>query len=78
MVGNLPYSTTDEELRRHFSQCSMKAMRHVIDAETQQSKGFAFLEFDDLAGMEQCHSHYHRSIFYKGTRKARKINVEAT
>ena len=56
----------------------MKAMRHVIDAETQQSKGFAFLEFDDLAGMEQCHSHYHRSIFYKGTRKARKINVEET
>ena len=56
----------------------MKAMRHVVDAETLQSKGFAFLEFDNPIQMEQCHSVYHRSIFYKGTRKARKINVEVT
>lgn len=47
-VGNLPWSTTEEELSEHFGQHGeLKAVRIITDKETKQSRGFAFVEYVD-------------------------------
>lgn len=44
-VGNLPYSTTEEDLRNLFSQAGAVTSADVIkDRITGTSKGFAFVE----------------------------------
>ena len=44
-VGNLPYSTTDEELSAHFSAAgAVKSARVITDKMTGRSRGFAFVE----------------------------------
>ena len=44
-VGNLPYTTTAEELERLFSQFGGVARTSiVIDAITNRSRGFGFVE----------------------------------
>jgi RNA recognition motif-containing protein len=44
-VGNLPYSTTDEDLRTLFAQAGTVVSVDVIkDRFTGDSKGFAFVE----------------------------------
>ena len=50
-VGNLPYSTTREELEALFGEFgAVTAARVVMDRETGRSKGFGFVEMDDEAG----------------------------
>ncbi len=49
-VGNLSYSTTDEELRTLFAQAGTVASVAIIkDRDTGQSKGFAFIEMSSQA-----------------------------
>lgn len=49
-VGNLPYSTRDEELRQLFAEFGTVASARVImDNQTGRSRGFGFVEFDDPA-----------------------------
>lgn len=49
-VGNLAYSTTEDELRALFSQAGTVASVNVIkDRDTGQSKGFAFVEMSTQA-----------------------------
>ncbi len=49
-VGNLSYSTTDEELRTLFAQAGTVASVTLIkDRDTGQSKGFAFIEMSSQA-----------------------------
>lgn len=49
-VGNLSYSTTDEELRTLFTQAGTVASVTVIkDRDTGRSKGFAFIEMGTQA-----------------------------
>lgn len=49
-VGNLPYSTRDEELRAMFAEFGTVASAKVImDNQTGRSRGFGFVEFDDAA-----------------------------
>ncbi|MBI4306325.1 MAG: RNA-binding protein, partial [Chloroflexi bacterium] len=44
-VGNLSYTTTDEELRAAFAQHGEVAEAIVVtDRETQRSRGFGFVE----------------------------------
>lgn len=44
-VGNLPYSATEEELNRMFSECgTVESARLITDRDTGQSKGFGFVE----------------------------------
>ena len=46
-VGNLPFSTTDEELEQIFAQHGAVASARVItDRETGRSRGFGFVEMD--------------------------------
>jgi RNA recognition motif-containing protein len=47
-VGNLPWSTTDNDLRDLFSQYGEVSSAHVIeDRETGRSRGFGFVEMDE-------------------------------
>ena len=50
-VGNLPYSTTREDLEALFGEFgAVDAARVVMDRETGRSKGFGFVEMADEAG----------------------------
>ncbi len=45
-VGNLPYNTTEDDLRNLFSQYgSIDSVAVITDRETGRSKGFGFVEF---------------------------------
>ena len=47
-VGNLPFSTTDDDLREVFSQYGTVAKAQVVsDRETGRLRGFGFVEMAD-------------------------------
>jgi|UniRef100_A0A7C3RKR6 RNA recognition motif-containing protein len=47
-VGNLPWSTTEEELKSIFSNHgTVYSARIISDRNTGRSKGFGFVEVDD-------------------------------
>ncbi len=51
-VGNLPYSANEQTLRDIFSRCgTIESLNLIMDRETGQPKGFAFVEMssDDEA-----------------------------
>ena len=44
-VGGLPYSTTEDAIRTLFAETGdVSSVRVIMDRETGQSKGFAFVE----------------------------------
>jgi RNA recognition motif-containing protein len=44
-IGNLPYSTTEEDLKRLFAKFkSLVGVQLIVDRATDRSKGFAFVE----------------------------------
>ncbi len=47
-VGNLPYSTTNEELSALFAQHGkVHSVKLINDRESGRPKGFGFVEMDD-------------------------------
>lgn len=53
-VGNIPYDTTDEQLREHFAEVGPLSFVHIPkDRETGRSRGFAFIEFIEAAQAEE-------------------------
>ncbi len=47
-VGNLAYSTTDDDLRDAFSEYgAVTSVNIIMDRETGRSRGFAFVEMAD-------------------------------
>ena len=47
-VGNLLYTTTEDDLRTLFSQHgTVESVAVITDRDTGQSKGFGFVEFAD-------------------------------
>lgn len=49
-VGGLPFTTTDDELQQAFAEYGTVASAVVIkDRDTQRSKGFGFVEFENDA-----------------------------
>lgn len=49
-VGNIAFGTTEEELRRIFSEVGrVKGVRIAKDQETGKSRGYCFVEFEDSA-----------------------------
>lgn len=47
-IGNLPWSTTDEELAKAFNQfVEVKSCRIITDRATGRSRGFGFVEVED-------------------------------
>jgi RNA recognition motif-containing protein len=70
-VGNLPYNTTEAELREHFS--AIGPLVHVYlptDRETGKQRGFAFLEFNDRAQAEEAVRRFNNQLF-----KGRPITI---
>ncbi|MGE4552947.1 MAG: RNA recognition motif domain-containing protein [Desulfovibrionaceae bacterium] len=52
-VGNLPWSTSEDELRNAFAQYGeVTSVKIVMDRETGRSRGFAFVEMDDAGADE--------------------------
>lgn len=44
-VGNLPWSLTEDDLRRAFAaHVEVKSARVILDRETGRSRGFGFVE----------------------------------
>jgi len=53
-IGNLPYDTTDAELRAHFGAVSPPSEVVLpIDRETGRPRGFAFVEFTERSVAEE-------------------------
>jgi RNA recognition motif-containing protein len=53
-VGNLPFSTTEEELRAVFERHgSVGSVNVITDRETGRSRGFAFVEMDDASAADE-------------------------
>ena len=47
-VGNIPFSTTDDDLRQLFeSHGTVVSARVITDRETGRSRGFGFVEMED-------------------------------
>jgi RNA recognition motif-containing protein len=52
-VGNLSYSTTEDELRSLFTQAGeVKSVAVITDRQTGRSKGFAFVEMSSQEALE--------------------------
>ncbi|KIX13664.1 RNA recognition motif domain-containing protein [Dethiosulfatarculus sandiegensis] len=52
-VGNLSYSSTDEDLRAAFEQYGeVLSARVITDRDTGRSRGFGFVEMDEGAADE--------------------------
>ena len=52
-VGNLPFSTTEDELRELFGRHgNVQSVSVVTDRETGRARGFAFVQFEDSSGAE--------------------------
>ncbi|KAI8362762.1 hypothetical protein BD560DRAFT_404024 [Blakeslea trispora] len=72
-VGNLPYTTTKEELEKHFESAgTIKSVRLLTDKATGKPKGFAFMEFENSKDLNKALA-FHHTFF-----KKRQINVELT
>jgi RNA recognition motif-containing protein len=53
-VGKLSYNTTDKSLEEQFAQYGkVVSAQVIIDRDTRQSKGFAFVEMEDQAGADK-------------------------
>ena len=53
-VGNLSYTTTEEELKQLFSQSgTVSSVALIKDRDSGQSKGFAFVEMSNQAEAEK-------------------------
>lgn len=52
-VGNLPFNVIEEDLHRFFEKdCRIVNVRLVTDRETNRSKGFGYVEFEDLDSLK--------------------------
>lgn len=52
-VGNIPFTTTDEDLRQLFeSHGNVISARVITDRETGRSRGFGFVEMEDASAAE--------------------------
>ena len=50
-VGNLPYTTTEDELRQMFAEHGeVTSANLVMDRDTGRPRGFGFVEFSDATG----------------------------
>ena len=52
-VGNLPWSATEDQLRKLFSEYgTVNSVNLVTDRETGRARGFGFVEMDDAGAVE--------------------------
>lgn len=59
-VGNLPYSTSDNDLHDLFSQAgTVVSARVIVDRETNRSRGFGFVEMDSAQDAQEAINRFH-------------------
>jgi RNA recognition motif-containing protein len=69
-VGNLPFSTTEEDLRNMFAQAGTVVSVNLIkDRETQRSRGFAFVELSNQTEAEKAVSLFNNTLLENRTLK---------
>lgn len=72
-VGNLSYSTTEDELKELFSQAgTVTSVALIKDRDSGQSKGFAFVEMSNQAEAEKAIQMFNGTPF--GNREL-KVNL---
>ena len=53
-VGNIPYSTSEDDLRTHFDQFGIiEDLKIITDRETGRSRGFAFITYSSGSEAQQ-------------------------
>ncbi len=63
-VGNIPFRTTEEELRAHFGQAGpVGSVGIIVDRMTGQSRGFAFVEMATEEGAAKAVGDLHGADF---------------
>jgi len=63
-VGNLPFDTTEEELRELFAPVGPVLRIHFpLDRETSRPRGFAFVEFEESAKAQEAIQRLNGQIF---------------
>jgi len=63
-VGGIPYSTTDETLKAHFSKAgSVESATIIMDKMTGRSKGFGFVEMASDAEAQAAIDMFHGKDF---------------
>jgi RNA recognition motif-containing protein len=63
-VGGIPYSSTNEDLKAHFSAAgTVVSAQIIIDKMTNRSKGFGFVEMSSEAEAEKAISMFHDQEF---------------
>jgi RNA recognition motif-containing protein len=69
-VGNLPFSTTEEDLRSMFAQAgTVVSVSLIKDRDTGRSRGFAFVEFNSQAEAEKAVSLFNNTPLENRTLK---------
>jgi RNA recognition motif-containing protein len=72
-VGNLSFSTSDDDLRELFAQAgTVKSATVIKDRDTGQSRGFAFVEMDSQVEAEKAISMFNG---YKFENRELKVNL---
>ena len=72
-VGNLAYSTTEEDLQELFAQAgTVKSVALIKDRDTGRSKGFGFVEMENQAETEKAISMFHGSMLNE---RALTVNI---
>ena len=63
-VGSLPFSTTDEELREHFSQAgNVTDAKVIMDRMTGRSRGFGFVEYETAEDAQKAIEQFNEAEF---------------
>ncbi|MCA1899294.1 MAG: RNA-binding protein [Chloroflexi bacterium] len=63
-VGNLPYATTEDELKAHFSKAGTVVSAALIkDRATGRAKGFGFVEMSNAEEAQKAISMFHGQEF---------------
>jgi len=69
-VGNLPFDTTEEDLRALFAQAgTVLSVSLIRDRDTKRSRGFAFVELSTQAEAEKAVSLFNNTLLDNRTLK---------
>ncbi|RDD39941.1 putative RNA-binding protein [Trichoplax sp. H2] len=71
-LGNLSYSTTNEDILKHFKKCGHNLQVRLLTKKDGSPRGCAFLEAFRYADYQKALKYHHTSL------NERKINVEVT
>jgi nucleolar protein 12 len=71
-IGNMPFNTTEEEVREHFTACGkLKNVRLVRDNKTFLGKGIGYVQFEEKTDMRKAIDSLHDQDF-----KGRKLRIK--